>query len=158
MAIAYSFTTKWETPAPLNEVWEAIRNSLDWPEWWKSFTDVTELNHGDENGIGGIYRYTLKSPTHYKLTFDLQLTERIEHKKLEGKASGELEGTGTWLFEEKNGITFIECIWNVKTTQRWMNALAFILMPLFKYNHRMVMKKGGQYLAKKLNAQVIDVS
>ena len=48
--------------------------------WWKSFTDVIEIEHGDEKGIGGIYKYTLKSPTHYKLTFDMLLIERVEHK------------------------------------------------------------------------------
>ena len=80
MAIAYAFTTRWTTPAPIDDVWEAIRNSLEWPMWWKSFTDVIEIEHGDEKGIGGIYKYTLKSPTHYKLTFDMLLIERVEHK------------------------------------------------------------------------------
>ena len=96
MAIAYSFTTKWETDAPVGDVWEAIRNSLDWPRWWKSFISVTETTPGDSLGIGSVRKYTLQSPTRYKLSFDMLLTDRIEHKLLAGKATGELAGTGTW--------------------------------------------------------------
>src|ERR1039457_5516743 len=98
MAIEYSFTTKWKTTAPIHDAWEAIRLSLEWPKWWKSFVSVTESEPGDELGIGSIRRYTLQSPTHYKLTFDLLLTERIENKLLKGEASGELAGTGIWHF------------------------------------------------------------
>jgi hypothetical protein len=158
MAIEYSFTTKWKTTAPIHDVWEAIRLSLYWPKWWKSFVSVIELEHGDDRGIGSIRRYTLKSPSHYTLSFDMLLTDREEYKLLSGKATGELEGTGTWHFYEQDGMTWIECHWNVKTTKAWMNALAFILRPAFSYNHRMVMKKGAQFLAKKLNTPVFDIS
>ena len=158
MAIEYSFTTRWKTGAPLHDVWDAVRLSLEWPQWWKSFTSVTEIEPGDANSIGSIRRYTLKSPTSYKLTFDMLLTDRNECKVLSGKATGELEGTGTWKFSERNGITYIECLWNVKTTRAWMNLFAFILRPAFEYNHRLVMKNGARYLEKKLGVPVADIS
>lgn len=158
MAIEYSFTTKWETSAPIHDVWETIRLSLEWPQWWKSFVSVTEIVPGDDRGIGSLRRYTLQSPTRYKLTFDLLLTDRIEHKLLSGKAEGELAGTGIWHFDVKNSITCIECQWNVRTTKAWMNALAFLLKPAFQYNHRLVMKNGAGYLAQRLGVPVKDVS
>lgn len=158
MAIEYSFITKWKTSAPVHEVWETIRLSLEWPQWWKSFISVIELEPGDEMGIGSIRRYTLKSPTQYKLTFDLLLTDRVENKLLKGVASGELAGEGIWHFRVLDGITYIECHWNVRTTKVWMNALAFILRPAFQYNHRLVMKKGAKYLEKKIGAPVTDIS
>ena len=158
MAIAYSFTTEWETTASIADVWEAIRNSLEWPQWWKSFISVTETIPGDELGIGSVRKYTLQSPTSYKLTFDMLLTDRVEYKLLSGKADGELAGTGTWHFDVRNGKTYIECRWNVSTTKAWMNALAFILKPAFQYNHRKVMKDGAKYLEKRLGAPVTDIS
>lgn len=157
MAIAYSFTTKWETNAPVGDVWEAIRNSLDWPKWWKSFISVTETTPGDAQGIGSVRKYTLQSPTRYKLTFDMLLTDRIEHKLLAGKATGELAGTGTWHFDTRNGKTYIECQWNVATTKAWMNIFAFLLKPAFQYNHRKVMKDGAKYLEQRLGAPVSDI-
>ncbi|MCW3123460.1 MAG: polyketide cyclase [Flavipsychrobacter sp.] len=158
MAIEYSFTTKWETTAPVADAWEAIRNSLDWPLWWKSFVSVTETKGGDDRGIGSIRTYTLKSPTGYKLSFDMLLTDRVDHKLLSGKATGELAGTGTWHFNVRDNKTYIECKWNVATTKAWMNMLAFILRPAFEYNHRMVMKKGAKYLEGKLGMPVNDIS
>ncbi len=158
MAIAYAFTTRWKTSAPLHDVWETIRNSLQWPEWWKSFESVAELRPGDELGIGSIRRYTLQSPTRYKLTFDMLLTERVEHETLRGEASGELAGSGTWHFKVIDGVTYIECLWNVRTTRAWMNMLAFLLKPVFRYNHKLVMKKGAGFLAQRLNATVLDIS
>lgn len=158
MAIEYSFVTRWKTKVPLHLVWETIRLSLEWPQWWKSFTAVTELQPGDEMGIGSIRRYTLQSPAKYKLTFDLLLTERMEHKLLKGIASGELAGEGIWHFREQDGTTFIECHWNVKTTKTWMNALAFILKPAFQFNHKLVMRKGAGDLQKKLGYPVDDIS
>ena len=158
MAIEYSFITHWKTTAPIHLAWETIRLSLEWPEWWKSFISVTELQPGNDMGIGSIRRYTLQSPTKYKLTFDLLLTERIEHKLLKGIASGELAGEGIWHFREEDGFTFIECHWKVKTTKAWMNALAFILKPAFQFNHKLVMKKGAKYLDKRLGYPVLDIS
>jgi uncharacterized membrane protein len=158
MPIQYSFVTRWKTNAPHTDVWEVIKDSLDWPRWWKSFTSVTELSPGDEQNIGSIRRYTLKSPTGYKLTFDLELLERKEYKRLHGKASGELQGSGTWTITEYNGETYIECLWHVQTTKKWMNALAFMLKPAFMYNHQLVMKKGAKYLSAKLGVPVHDVS
>jgi hypothetical protein len=158
MPVKYSFITKWKTAAPIQDVWDAIRLSLEWPAWWKDFISVQELEPGDELGVGSIRRYTLKSPTTYRLTFDILLNERIEHKRLSGKASGELEGSGDWYFEVKDGSTFIECHWHVHTTKPWMNAFAFILRPAFQYNHKLSMKRGARYLSEKLGVPVTDIS
>jgi hypothetical protein len=150
----YHFITHWRVRAPLQEVWDAIYLSETWPQWWKGVISVTETDPGDERGIGSIRIYKLLSPMYYTLSFSLQLTDRIEYTQLRGNASGELKGTGAWLFEHSNGITNIKCIWNVRTTIWWMNVFAFLLKPVFKYNHTAVMKWGAQSLAKKLNAEV----
>ena len=158
MAENYRFTTTWKIQAPLRQVWDAIYFSEDWPGWWKDFTSVTEIEKGDENSIGSIRVYKLKSPVFYTLSFNLSLTKRVDLQYLEGKATGELEGTGAWQFSERNGITEVTCIWNVATNIKWMNALAFLLKPLFRYNHQLVMRNGAHALAARLNAPLIDMS
>ena len=150
----YSFTTNWYVKAPLEKVWETIYKSEEWPEWWKGVVSVTETEKGDERGIGSIRVYGLRSPMLYTLCFNLLLTDRIEYEYLSGNASGELEGTGAWHFESKDGITHVSCHWNVHTNIKWMNAFAFMLKPIFRYNHGKVMEWGAQSLAKKLNAEV----
>lgn len=151
----YSFSTKWIINAPLLDVWNAIYYSTEWPMWWKGVTRVTELNKGDEQGIGSIRTYTLSSPMAYQLSFQLLVTEHIHLQKLKGIASGDLEGTGTWHFEENNNTTIVVCEWEVATTIPWMNYFAFVLAPIFSFNHKKVMQWGAKSLAKKLNATLI---
>ena len=86
----------------------------------------------------------------------MKLTERVDQKRLHGIAFGELEGTGTWLFEQKNDVCFIQYDWVVFTNKAWMNYLAFLLRPAFQYNHNVVMRRGAEGLAKKLQAQLLS--
>ena len=156
MKRTYSFITRWQIAAPLEQVWQAIYESKRWPEWWRSVKAVREVVKGDEQGIGSIRIYTLSSPAKYNLCFSLLLTERVDHSLLKGTASGQLEGTGAWYFKEHNGISHIECHWQVATTIPWMNHLGFLLAPFFRYNHALVMRQGAKSLARKLNAQLVS--
>ncbi len=152
----YSFITKWQIKAPIQAVWDAIYESTEWPQWWKGVLAVKVLEKGSANGIDGIRRYTWKSILPYELTFNMQLTQRLDLELLKGTAYGELEGEGTWLFREENGITHVQYNWDVFTTKPWMNYLSFLLKPAFKYNHNVVMRWGAEGLAKKLNAELVS--
>lgn len=157
MAEKYLFITTWKIKAPLKDVWEAIYYSEEWPAWWKDFTSVTEIEKGDDQSIGSIRVYKLKSPLIYTLRFNLILTKRADQQYLEGMAWGDLDGTGSWAFKEAAGTTEVKCTWHVATNISWMNAFACVLKPLFKYNHGLVMKNGAKALSKKLNAPIIEV-
>jgi len=86
----------------------------------------------------------------------MRLIKKEDFELLSGMAFGELEGDGTWHFTEENGITKVRYYWNVKTNKAWMNYFAFILKPLFKFNHDVVMKWGAKGLSKKLGAALIS--
>lgn len=151
----YSFTTIWKIKAPLQEVWQVIYAHEEWPDWWKGVIKAETLQEGDESNLGKKVRYTWKSFLPYALTFDMESCNIQEPFVLEGIASGELEGEGKWQFEEHDGITTLQYNWNVNTTKKWMNDFSFMLKPLFKWNHDIVMKWGAKGLAKKLNATLI---
>ncbi len=155
MATQYAFITRWQIKAPLTQVWDAIHDSLEWPQWWKGVVKVSELEKGDADGIGGVREYTWRSILPYQLAFKMRLTELEKYKRMKGEAFGELEGEGEWFFEEKNGITYIQYNWTVFTNKTWMNYLSFILKPAFNYNHDVVMSWGAKGLAKKLNAELL---
>lgn len=148
---AYSFKTVWHIAAPLSLVWDTITHPLNWPSWWKGVESVVEITAGNENGIDGITRYTWKSALPYRLTFDMQLKQRVEYSYLKGIAFGELKGTGEWYFEMlPDKTTKVVCLWEVTTEKLWMNFFSFILRPVFSYNHTLVMKWGEQSLKRKL--------
>ncbi|MBN9484336.1 MAG: SRPBCC family protein [Bacteroidetes bacterium] len=154
----YSFVTTWRLKTPLQSAWNAIYLSEQWPQWWDRVISVQEIEKGDEQGIGSIRIYKLRSPMLYTLSFRMQLTDRVEYKLLSGIATGDLVGTGSWQFEADGEITTIRCYWDVTTSISWMNKLSFLLKPIFKLNHSIVMKQGGKCLARKLNAEIISLS
>src|SRR5664279_3018627 len=108
METQYSFVTNWELESPLQEVWDAVYNSFEWPQWWKGVLSVEEIEKEDANGINGVNAYTWKSALPYKLAFTMRLTEKLPMKRLKGIAFGELEGQGEWIFKEQKGIIQIQ--------------------------------------------------
>ena len=151
----YSFVTNWELRAPLEDVWNAVYNSLEWPQWWRGVKSVIEIQKNDENGINGIREYTWKSFLPYQLKFSMQLTEKEHLKRLKGVAFGELEGTGEWTFKQELGNVYVQYNWNMVTNKKWMNTFSFLLKPVFKFNHDVVMYWGGKALAKKLGTSLL---
>jgi uncharacterized protein YndB with AHSA1/START domain len=155
---SYRFLTTWCLEAPIGPVWEAIHDSERWPEWWRGVERVVELDPGDEAGIGQVGRYTWKSRLPYELSFDVTTLRKERPHLLEGEASGELAGTGTWRLSEGGGLTTVLYEWDVRTTRAWMNLLAPLARPVFAWNHDWVMKHGGEGLARLLGARLVVAS
>jgi uncharacterized protein YndB with AHSA1/START domain len=153
MAEHYEFITVWNFDAPVEAVWEIIKHSETWHEWWRGVLRVEELKAGDAEGNGKIVRSTWKSALPYHLIFDSEIV-RIEHLKLiESRAFGELEGVGLWQFYAENeNKTRVQYDWRVRTTKSWMNFIAPLAKPFFRWNHDVIMNWGEESLKKKLAA------
>jgi len=150
----YTFLTTWCLDAPLDAVWDAIYDSERWPEWWKGVERVVELEPGGPDGVGSVSRYTWKSRLPYRLEFDMRTT-RVERPHLiEGVAEGDLDGSGRWRLFDGSG-TAVTYEWSVKTTEPWMNVLAPIARPVFAWNHDVVMRQGGEGLARRLGVRLL---
>ncbi|WP_159339376.1 MULTISPECIES: SRPBCC family protein [Leclercia] len=150
----YTFSTLWRVEASLQEVWAILSHPDVWPEWWESLEQVIELKRGDARGIGALHRYTWKGALPYRLTFDIHVLTIQPLSLLEGEASGEVEGRGVWSFSEHEGNTLVRYDWDIRTTTRWMNLLAPLAAPVFRWNHHRVMRDGAQGLARKLGRRV----
>ena len=71
---------------------------------------------------------------------------------IEARAFGELDGSGLWqFFDDGDGRARVQYDWRVKTTKRWMNILAPIAKPFFRWNHNVIMGWGEEGLKKRLN-------
>ncbi len=147
----YSFVTVWRLDAPIDQVYELIRDSLRWPTWWPAVSRVEERVPGDPTtGIGNVRRYTFKGKLPYRLAFDLRVTERTPPRILAGEASGELAGTGVWALREADGVTLARYDWNVRTTRWWMNLLAPLARGVFRSKHDFVMRSGARGICAEL--------
>jgi uncharacterized protein YndB with AHSA1/START domain len=151
----YDFLTTWCLDAPIDRVWDALYDSERWPEWWRGVERVQVLEPGDADRVGELSRYTWRSRLPYTLEFDMRTT-RVERPYLvEGSAQGELAGEGRWRLFEARGSTAVTYEWRVETTARWMNLVAPLARPVFAWNHDLVMRGGGEGLARRLGANLL---
>ena len=156
MATRYSFVTIWRFDAPINAVWDKIIDSEHWPQWWKYVQSVTELEPGDENGVGSLQHVTWTTALPYRLSFNSRVTRVEKPHIIEAVAMGELNGTARWQLSQEGSVTTVRYDWNVSTSKSWMNLLAPIARPIFAWNHDILLNEGGKSLARLLHARLLD--
>jgi hypothetical protein len=116
---------------------------------------VSELAAGDERRLGSRYRIAWRSRVPYELEFDFTVRRVDEPCCMAGDATGELEGSGLWRLFEQDGVTAVVYDWRVRSTKRWMNLVAPVARPVFEYNHDVVMRWGGEGLARRLGVELL---
>jgi hypothetical protein len=119
-----------------------------WPSWWRGVERISIL--GDER-----YRVAWRSRIPYSLEFDFGVERTDPPRAMEGTATGALRGTGHWRLFEQGGVTAVLYEWNVETTKLWMNVLGPLARPVFEYNHDVVMRWGGEGLARRLHNNLL---
>ena len=151
----YRFLTTWLLEAPREAVWDQLRDATSWPEWWEGVVGVEELDPGDELGRGGRHTIEWRSRIPYPIAFEFHTDEVDAPRRMAGRAFGELEGTGIWRLMEEAGLTVVLYDWDVRTTKAWMNVVAPLARPVFRWNHDFVMRQGGEGLARRLGVRLV---
>ncbi len=147
----YDFVTVWDLEFELPDVWTLIEQADDWPAWWPGVLESREIKPGDPNGIGSIRRTTWKSALPYKLTFDSETIRVEKFREIEIRAFGELTGRGLWHFEQiQDRRTRVQYDWQVTTDKAWMNLVAPLARPLFRWNHDIIMRRGEAGIRRRL--------
>jgi uncharacterized protein YndB with AHSA1/START domain len=158
MEAHYAFGTRWWIGAPRDDVFEVLHASERWPEWWDGLERVVKLEEGDAEGRGSLGRYTWRSVIGYRLSFEMRITRVERPDVMEGRASGDLDGTGAWRLTTEGDATVVVFEWRVRTTRPWMNLLAPVARPLFRWNHDRLMRSGGEGLARRLGAPLFSAA
>lgn len=153
----YSFLTTWAVDARREAVWDAIHATERWPEWWRGVRTAERLESGDGDGVGSVHRYVWRSLLPYDIGFTIRTTRSDPPHRLEGDADGDLRGTGRWRLWESGGATAVTYEWDVETTLAWMNAVAPVGRPVFRWSHDHVMRNGGVGLGRLLGARLLFV-
>ena len=150
----YHFVSRWRIQAPIERVWEEIFHAERWPSWWKYVDRVDELERGAADGVGRRQHLLFRTRLPYKVGFEVRATRVQPPSTLEADATGELEGTGRWMLTPDDGGTLVRYNWDVRTTRWWMNLLAPVARPAFRWNHDELMREGGESLARRLGARL----
>jgi hypothetical protein len=144
---SYRFLTTWLLDAPRERVWDVLYDAHAWPEWWSG----VERMQVD----GGLWRSTWRSALPYSLTFEFEIVREEPPMLLEGRARGELAGSGVWRLYDGPEGTASTWHWDVATTARWMNALGPLARPAFEWNHHRIMRAGAEGLARRLGCRLL---
>lgn len=152
LAGEYFFRTTWLVQAAREDVFELLWDAEGWPQWWRGVESVEKLEQGDSEGVGSLSRYRWRSRLPYNLEFLMRISRVERPYLLAGEARGELEGTGLWRLFQEGETCAVVYDWKVRTTRPWMNLLAPLARPLFRWNHDVVMAWGQEGLARRLAA------
>jgi hypothetical protein len=136
-------------------VWEVIDDAMSWPEWWRGVVRVDQLEQGRPDKVGSRFEIEWRSRLPYPLAFEFTVDEVERPRTMKGRADGELAGTGRWRLFEDAGVTAVLYEWNVHTTKRWMNMLGPLARPAFAWNHDVVMRWGGEGLARRVDGRLL---
>lgn len=152
----YRFDSMWVVEAPIADAFDALQDYETHPSWWRHIRSAsrTEIDQVDRFTV----RYEIQSPLLYSLSFDVALTRAVRPHLIATRATGDLSGTGEWVLSESHGVTSIRHLWNVATTKPWMNAVAPVGRPAFRWAHDRVMERGARGLADVLEAQLVAFS
>jgi uncharacterized protein YndB with AHSA1/START domain len=151
----YRFLTTWLLAAPREAAWAVLQEAERWPAWWRGVRRVATLDPGDAERVGSRYRVAWRSRIPYDLEFDFTVRRLEAPRLMEGEAAGQLSGTGCWRLFEQDGVTAVVYDWDVRTASRWMNLAAPLARRVFEYNHDVVMRWGGEGLARQLGAPLV---
>jgi uncharacterized protein YndB with AHSA1/START domain len=152
------FETEWVLSAPIEKVFELISHPEAYSTWWPGATESRLVSAGDEDGVGRVGAYSIRSPLGYKMRFETRAIEVEAPVRVSTVVRGDFVGTGTYYLESRPKGTYVRFHWYVSTTKGWMNAVAGIARPAFSFAHRYVMFNGCHGMAQALGGKLITAT
>jgi uncharacterized protein YndB with AHSA1/START domain len=149
----YQLVSHWHLDAPIATVWTALYDVARWPQWWSYVLDVEQVERGDATGVGAAHRITMGNALPYQLGFTMRFAVVQAPRLLQVITEGELNGEASWTLEEQGGATAVRYDWDVSPARTWMNVMAPVLGPMFRWNFGQVMADGAGGLARHLAAR-----
>ena len=118
MSSEYHFVTVWRVPGTIEEVKDVLGNADTLPQWWPSvYLSVRRVSEGGPDFVGSENELHTKGWLPYTLRWTLTLTEPMTDTGFALEASGDLNGTGVWTFEQDGPEVVITYDWRVQAGQ-----------------------------------------
>ena len=153
-ATRFDLVSDWHLDATVRRVWDELMTPDNWPSWWRAVRKVETISGGDATGVGAVRRFTWGTALPYTLSFTMTATRIEPMHIIEGRARGELDGTGRWTLTPQGAGTHARYDWMVEITRPWQVALAPVLRPVFAWNHQVVMGWGLEGLTARLKETI----
>ncbi|MEU6508012.1 SRPBCC family protein [Streptomyces sp. NPDC046942] len=142
----YRFLSLWSLPAPPAAVYAVLERPEDYPRWWPQVRAVTRLD-----GSTGVL--TIRSVLPYAMTFTARETRHDpDAGVLEITMSGDIEGWARWTVTADGPGTLARYEQVVHVNKPLLRWLAVPGRPVFRANHRLMMRSGRRGLMRHLEA------
>ncbi|MFI7405918.1 SRPBCC family protein [Streptomyces sp. NPDC049541] len=142
----YRFRSLWALPAPAATVYEVLERAEEYPRWWPQVREVTRLD--DTTGA-----VRIRSVLPYDLHFTARETRRDPGAGvLEIAMSGDLEGWARWTITTGGAGTLARFEQAVDVHKPLLRRFAVLGRPMFRANHRLMMRAGRRGLVAYLEA------
>lgn len=142
----YRFRSLWPLPAPPAAVYDALERPEDYPRWWPQVREVTRLD--DTTGV-----IRIRSLLPYDMTFTAREVRRDPAAGvLEIAMTGDLDGWARWTVTSRDTGTLARYDQVVDVTKPLLRRFAVPGRPVFRANHRLMMRAGRRGLAAHLRA------
>lgn len=147
----YHFRSRWTVPAGYQQTYSVLRDLSSYRLWWPEVRSVLPVDGSRAVVlIMGLLPYSLE------LMMDLQIDDP-RAGILRAGLSGDLDGYSSWHVKVTEGGCSLEYEQEVEVQRALLRALAPLARPLFKLNHRLMMKRGQRglraYLASSLSRE-----
>ncbi|MEU6542404.1 SRPBCC family protein [Streptomyces sp. NPDC046859] len=136
----YRFRSLWELPAPPAVVHEVLERAEDYPRWWPQVREVHRID--DTTGV-----LTVRSLLPYDLTFTAREVRRDRAAGvLEIAISGDLDGWARWTVTPHGAGCLARYDQVVDVNKPLLRRFAVPGRPVFRANHRLMMRAGRRGL------------
>ena len=150
----YDFLTVWRVAGTPDEVADVLGDATTVPRWWPSVDLSVEPVGGPHDsaptGLPRPVALHTKGWLPYTLRWTLTVTEPVTTRGFALTASGDLNGTGRWTFEQDGPETVITYHWRVQAAKPILRRLSWLLKPAFSAHHRWAMARGEESRALEL--------
>ncbi|MFF1548669.1 SRPBCC family protein [Streptomyces sp. NPDC058291] len=142
----YRFRSLWALPASPARVLEALGRAEDYPRWWPQVREVDRVD--DTTGV-----VRVRSVLPYDLTFTVRgVRNDPAAGVLEIALSGDLDGWARWTVTAHGRGALARYDQEVRVDKPLLRRFAVPGRPLFRLNHRLMMRAGRRGLAAYLEA------
>ena len=137
----YRFVDRWLVPAPVEETYDVVGNTLAYPEWWGATFIAVEGDAGPPRP-GRHAKILSRGLLPYKLRWEAEFADANAPHGFSFTMNGDFVGGGSWTFEPADGGTSAVFTFAPRVEKPGVKQLSPLLKPLFRWNHRWAMKHG----------------
>ncbi|MFI1506318.1 SRPBCC family protein [Streptomyces sp. NPDC020597] len=142
----YRFRSLWPLDAPPRRVYEVLERAEDYPRWWPQVREVNRID--DTTGV-----IRIRSLLPYDMTFTAREVRRDPAAGiLETALSGDIDGWARWTVTADGSGSLARYDQVVEVNKPLLRRLAVPGRPVFRLNHRLMMRAGRRGLTAYLEA------